>query len=189
LRNLWLTDIEKFPLAACTFENLSAVSRVDINNAVNRLGLFSGKYFNTGVMLINVELWRQENILVKTIEFIKHNPNLILYPDQDGLNKVIDGNLKVLDDRWNSVIAMDSEIPVLLQNAAIIHFTGSLKPWHKCSDPRREIYWNYLKKSPWSYAYSQRNRSPEERIIEIVTSWIYAIGHKTRQVRKILQSL
>ena len=53
---------------------------------------YSAKYFNSGVMLINLEYWRAYNVKEKVIEFVGRKPEVIRFVDQDGLNFVINRN-------------------------------------------------------------------------------------------------
>ena len=53
---------------------------------------YSAKYFNSGVMLINLEYWRAYNVKEKVIEFVGRKPDVIQFVDQDGLNSVINRN-------------------------------------------------------------------------------------------------
>ena len=46
----------------------------------------SAKYFNSGVMLINLDYWRANNVKEKVIDFISRKPEVIRFADQDGLN-------------------------------------------------------------------------------------------------------
>jgi UDP-glucose/galactose:(glucosyl)LPS alpha-1,2-glucosyl/galactosyltransferase len=116
-----------------------------------RLNLTSDYYFNAGVILINLEAWRRLNIGQKCIEFLRDYPEIAILLDQDALNKVIDGNFLHIDKKWNSLIDLYGGTSELDDKSIIIHFIGSLKPWQIwCMAKEREIYWSYLKKSPWS---------------------------------------
>lgn len=56
-------------------------------------------YFNSGVMLIDVENWRKENIQEKVMHFL--NCYHVLCPDQDALNAVFKDRVKILPYQWN----------------------------------------------------------------------------------------
>lgn len=49
---------------------------------------FGGRYFNSGVMVLNVALWRRDDITGKCIAFIKDHPEQIRFHDQCVLNHV-----------------------------------------------------------------------------------------------------
>ncbi|MBM0744652.1 glycosyltransferase family 8 protein [Phormidium sp. CLA17] len=180
LTDLWNTNINDFPLAACPIND---------QERIDKLELASGRYFNTGVMLINLNKWMNDQVSIKAIEFIEQKPELIRFWDQDGINKIIDGGFKSLDAKWNNTIYMDRPVFRQVEGAAIIHFVGALKPWQKCSDTRKEIYWNYLKMSPWSDAYLNRERVIEEMIIEKINFLILSVFRKARQFKEQNQLL
>lgn len=56
-------------------------------------------YFNSGVMLIDVENWRKENVQEKVMHFL--NAYHVLCPDQDALNVVFKDRVKILPYQWN----------------------------------------------------------------------------------------
>lgn len=101
-------------------------------------------YFNSGVMLIDVENWRDENVQEKVLHFL--NAYHVLCPDQDALNAVFKDRVKILPYEWNLMwhnLVDPEEIKRLWQEhpdsfadnsfyenldcPKIIHF--SVKPW------------------------------------------------------------
>ena len=138
---------------------IAAVVNPGINNQSD-LGMeHSAKYFNSGVMLINLEYWRAYNVKEKVIEFVGRKPEVIQFPDQDGLNSVINGNWLELHPKYNLHTGLlcinyppDSPIKEAIDNPTIIHYTGSPKPWHFRSNHRyKRFYWKYLKMTPFKY--------------------------------------
>jgi lipopolysaccharide biosynthesis glycosyltransferase len=138
---------------------LAAVDNLDIYNHRDLEMDPSAKYFNSGVMLINLEYWRAHNIKEKVIEFIDRNSEIIIYPDQDGLNSVINGNWLELHPKYNmhtifthADYASDSLIKEAINNPVIIHYTGSSKPWHFGDHhPYKNYYWKYLRMTPYKF--------------------------------------
>jgi lipopolysaccharide biosynthesis glycosyltransferase len=120
----------------------------------------SAKYFNSGVMLINLEYWRAYNVKEKVIEFIGRRPEGVQFPDQDGLNSVINGNWMELHPQYNmhtiflcAKYASVSPIKEAIDNPVIIHYTGSSKPWHFGDHhPYKHLYWKYLRMTPYKFA-------------------------------------
>ena len=49
------------------------------------------KYFNSGVMLINLKKWREDGIKDAVINLVRERPEAIHFVDQCGLNGVING--------------------------------------------------------------------------------------------------
>ena len=147
---------------------------VDISNtflaAINNPGIdydhhdlemeYSAKYFNSGVMLINLDYWRVHKVKEKVIEFIDRKPEVIQFVDQDGLNSVINGNWLELHPKYNmhtvftyAEYSSDSIIKEAIDNPVIIHYTSSSKPWHFWDNhPYKHLYWKYLRLTPYKYA-------------------------------------
>jgi lipopolysaccharide biosynthesis glycosyltransferase len=149
----------------------------DISNtflaAVDNPGLYdyrdlemdpSAKFFNSGVMLINLEYWRNYKVKEKVVNFIRKKPEVIRFTDQDGLNSVINGNWLELHPKYNmhtgfvytqhtaeSIIKEGFGIPV------IIHYTSSSKPWHLGNNhPYKHLYWKYLRMTPYKFAFPSK---------------------------------
>jgi UDP-glucose:(glucosyl)LPS alpha-1,3-glucosyltransferase len=196
LLDLWFTNIDDFPLAAwglCReeFENKSNLTDREkgfkefLEKRIGEIDLKSGSYCNAGVMLMNLEIWHRDSISSKAIEFIKDAKPRFM--DQDGINKVIDGNFHFLEKKWNYPIRLNWYDSTLPEDTAILHFVSSSKPWHKGSDPRRQIYWKYVQRSPWSDKYRDREKTLEELLTEIASSNIHEIAKKARHLSKLMR--
>jgi lipopolysaccharide biosynthesis glycosyltransferase len=75
-------------------------------------------YFNSGLLLMDAQKWRDEQIAEKTVECINNNQKYVNYPDQYGLNVVLANRWFELDTRWNHFACFELEEPFL------IHFIG-----------------------------------------------------------------
>lgn len=58
-------------------------------------------YFNAGVMVINVELWRRDDIAGRALSYLKRYRDRVFFYDQEGLNAVLAGKWHQIDVRWN----------------------------------------------------------------------------------------
>jgi lipopolysaccharide biosynthesis glycosyltransferase len=83
-------------------------------------------YFNSGVLLIDRAKWREADV-VKAV-YDAHETGLIkrLYYDQDLLNLVFRNRWARLPWRWNTLDPRKIHEP---QDPAILHYTGTDKPW------------------------------------------------------------
>jgi lipopolysaccharide biosynthesis glycosyltransferase len=90
-----------------------------------------GQYFNAGVLLIDLDRWREEQITERALQYLNENPSTP-YADQDALNVVCDGRWKSLDQRWNFQNCRDTLIANtgLAARPGIVHFVMSAKPWN-----------------------------------------------------------
>jgi len=127
------------------------------------------RYFNAGVMLINVARWRQEHLKERVIDIVRRKPWAIQFADQCGLNSVVDGRWKELHPKFNfqsiffevgidaySAFFPDGELTVAINSPVILHYSGSCKPWHfGYKHPYRSLYWEYLRKTPFNHLFSK----------------------------------
>lgn len=128
-------------------------------------GRADSPYFNSGVMVLNIELWRKEKWTQKAIDYIKKNKNTIYHYDQGVLNALFMDQWKELDPNWNQqgclfwpqVLKKTSYTEQLLENyeelvhhPKIIHYLSPSKPWsYKCMHPHANRFLYYLKESGW----------------------------------------
>lgn len=118
-----------------------------------------GFYFNSGVMLLNLKLQRQDNIVKKLEEYIAAHTDF--YGDQDVLNVVFGDKLKLMSYRYNCISTFfeadgldflsgyfGEKLPQnttdIYKNAAIIHYAGD-KPWQEDYKPPflKELWFKY----------------------------------------------
>lgn len=150
---LWNTDLDGALLGA-----------VDIpgsQRGINNLGMREEEgYFNSGVLLFDLEQWRQTRALDALLAYVAKNLERLRDPDQDALNACFAGRRKRLDYTWNVIRSFYRDPPVLplapselervVKDARIIHFNGGLKPWSYFSDhPEKKEYWRYLRMTAW----------------------------------------
>lgn len=126
---------------------------------INRLHLTT-PYFNSGVMLMNLDEWRQKDYTNRLLAFIENNPDKCEYPDQDALNCIIGGHVRLLNPSYNLqemwLTMMDyarfhfsrhDDLEHSKQNPHIIHFCVGDKPWYnECKNPYRKEYLSYAVK-------------------------------------------
>ena len=84
-------------------------------------------YFNSGMMVIDIERWRSIDMPARLEDLIRSGVISRLYYDQDILNLIFKNNVKALPSRWNMIDARHSHEGL---DPAILHFTGWSKPWH-----------------------------------------------------------
>jgi lipopolysaccharide biosynthesis glycosyltransferase len=111
-------------------------------------------YFNSGVLLMNIPLWKEQKVSERAIDFLKKYPEKATYVDQDALNAVLINNWLKLDDKFNftyRVVPFESRksLRALIKNKIIIHYNQSTKPWHRVSSNKLDfLYHEYFKISP-----------------------------------------
>lgn len=133
------------------------------------------QYFNAGVLVIDLDEWRRQNISEQTVEVIKSGIHL-RYADQCALNVVAAGQYQPLPERWNlfSIHSSASKDPLLspqkrralreaYEDPAVIHYICE-KPWTPFPMPYKKDFTAVLRRSPWKdYREKVRDLSPERR--------------------------
>ncbi len=124
IKDLWDLDVSEVYAAVVADHSLVAQQHW------KKLDLVQENYFNAGMMLINLDRWRQTDIK----ETLKHtfcSRTQWDYNDQDVLNVVMASEVKYLDAAYNAqTYTLAKE---LVRQPVVIHFTGQEKPWHASS--------------------------------------------------------
>ena len=103
------------------------------------------KYFNSGLLIIDVVKWRGTDLSAKILECIAYNKKHAFFPDQYGLNVVFADKWHELDQQWNTIA--ESEHP----DPSIIHFIG-VKPIYqnyKNNVFYKNEFFKYLEMTKW----------------------------------------
>ena len=137
------------------------------------------EYFNAGVMLMNLELLRQDGRGAEMREYGALHADDLLFRDQDALNAVLAGRRLALHPRWNCTNALffhpwsayvfgHEALDEARRNPAIRHFEGpgrSNKPWvHGSWAAHRELYFEHRRGTPWPEVELEEVPSPPVRL-------------------------
>jgi lipopolysaccharide biosynthesis glycosyltransferase len=153
---LWHTDVSGHALGAVT-NPMPAIHR---NYPTDVLGLAPEDYFNSGVLLLNLQRLRQQHAREDLLAYAAQHPANAC-PDQDALNALFHDSRLRLHLRWNYQTALldlrPCEIPIpaaevgeAAADPAIVHFSGPFKPWmYLCRDPWREHFLHHARRTPW----------------------------------------
>lgn len=123
-------------------------------------------YCNAGVMLINLEKWRKDNIEKKLFDYTIKNKDKIFWQDQDVLNIVLKDNIKILPRKWNFQFFLYAypTYDKSRYNFKIIHYAGQYKPWNfNATHPLFEEYYAYLNLTPWAHQLNEYRRNAVEK--------------------------
>lgn len=180
LRELYNTDLDHKIIAA-VFDQ----TPFDVDS-INRLKLPIEKgYFNSGVLLIDVQQWKEKNITSKLCKFIHDYSDKLVYPDQDALNYLFCNNWKKLHIKFNLQQGFVyehtkmywpylDELHEAQSNPVIIHFSG-IKPWkYECCNPYKQLWLNVVSETPWRNYLPQRQGWVKKLIFEIK---IFLLNH------------
>ncbi len=170
-------------------------------------------YINTGVMLIPLKTWREENIERRFIEFLLSRKGRVYLHDQGIINAVCAGRITFLPARYNvsayffshpytllrrySIPFVQSDdFSLAVDSPVVIHYTAGMygRPWNEnCTHPRQDIFLRY--KAMTAYAHTPLRPDPRprgERFLNFVffhsPYWVYrsckATGKLIKKARK-----
>jgi lipopolysaccharide biosynthesis glycosyltransferase len=162
LKEIWNIDIKSSYLLAAQDTGIQYVSAE--NGLVNYRELDippETKYFNSGVLVINLQQWRQDEICWQVISYIEKNLSSIRWHDQDALNAVLFGHWQELPPWWNQIPAIydfqswqESPFPQdvyerTVHQPDIVHFATGQKPWNSFDHRDAELFYQYLDRTAW----------------------------------------
>ena len=116
-------------------------------------------YFNSGLMLMDCEYWRKNNISKLLFDKTAELCGKLQMPDQDVLNVVFENNYAILPKQFNLVMDLSIEyihLDKLLKNNSgcfVLHYTGGkeLRPWMKKDVPCAQNFWDIAKDTPFYF--------------------------------------
>ncbi|GAA2905288.1 glycosyl transferase family 8 [Actinoplanes cyaneus] len=94
-------------------------------------------HFNSGVLLIDMNRWRDEGITERAVEMHRKYGSDTTHFDQDILNHIFAGRWTPMAEKWNKLIEHPvhgkfgaGRLDQLTRREGIIHYIGAVKPWH-----------------------------------------------------------
>ena len=154
--SLYENEIENYAVAGVLDEDYLGdykYLRLDIPN--------TKRYFNAGMLLINLKYWREKNAFERFMNCIASIPHKLLLHDQDTLNVVLKDEVKILPVKYNLQTGflhkkrnleqnIKDDVLESIEKAIVIHYTGARKPWLKhYHHPFVKHFRYYMRLSPW----------------------------------------
>ena len=117
-------DLAGMPLGACRDEQHLISFR-----AAGRVGADPASYFNSGVMLFDLDHPELGPRLDRSIEFASTEPHRLTFVDQCALNAAFAGNVTLMPERYNVFVKSDTPPERIARNAFVLHYVMTPKPW------------------------------------------------------------
>lgn len=197
LSELLKEDIDQYACAAV----------IDSTKSFKLLHGFKKKdpYFNSGVLLMNMEYWRKNRVCEKFLAEINRRKGYSIDPDQSYINCLLKGHIKILNPQYNVMhrwyLAAEDYDKYLravgyhaceiynkdilenaIINARIYHYAGTndFRPWFKeCRHPAGKVWIEYLRKTPWKdYVLKEAGYQEETGKLEKKIRKLKSLGQK-----------
>lgn len=164
LEKLWKADLGPFLLGAVMEPTIYPCIKEEIGLRPEE------PYFNSGVLLIDLNRWREENVQKKLLDFYRSKGGKLFAGDQDTINGSLKGRIRPLSPRYNyftnyryfhyrHLVRLSPVYALIMENGfreagrhpAILHFMGDERPWKEGNlNHYRRAYDKYLAKTPWA---------------------------------------
>lgn len=113
-------------------------------------------YINTGVMLINIEALRKQDVAKEIADYVMSHSAILLLPDQDVIFALYGNKVKVIDTlkynlgekvikEYNFKHKKKLTIEWIRKNSVVIHYYGKNKPWNDTYEGILNIFYDEYK--------------------------------------------
>lgn len=152
-----IAELRSMDLSESIVAVVSDHAETTVKRQCASLKLRHHRYFNSGVLFINIDNWIANDITRQAMRTILESDKKLRFPDQDALNVVLDGRATFIDEKWNfrynlEAVLKDGGTRMGPDGEGVfLHFTGRVKPWHDWSlHEARSLFSKYQSLSPWA---------------------------------------
>lgn len=161
ISELYQTELKGYVLAGVN-DVMHLKSKTYVAETLN---LDTSKYINSGMLVINCEEFKKQDIKNKCFKTLAEIDIKLRYPDQDIINITCQNKIKFLDPCWNYIWHYNfprfNQTPDLLlsaedekeyvkksKNIKIIHYTSNVKPWNNYNTVYTSYFFKYADLTP-----------------------------------------
>lgn len=150
---LYNVDIQDNYIGAVADQAVAAVPQFRAYTK-NALGIEADKYFNSGVIVMNLKKFREVKFYEKFGEVLR-SYNFTIAPDQDVLNLICKDKVHYYGAGWNKmpIAGEDANLPQL------IHYNLTMKPWHYDGVLYEEYFWHFASQTEFLDVIKQAKAS------------------------------
>jgi lipopolysaccharide biosynthesis glycosyltransferase len=149
-------------------------------------------YFNSGVMLMDMQVFREQSLVKRIVDYAVAHRDKLTAPDQDALNGALCDNLQTIHHKWNwhdgltrlllkrSVRAkfsrgasIEDSVEAAL-HPGILHYQGPNKPWRYSYRLERQRYEDAMARSGFGI-YPLPGKTQRKLLKRICYAPVYAL--------------
>lgn len=161
IANLYNVDLQGNFIAAVP-DSFAATHPTTIEYVEKVLGLNIKSYFNSGVLLMDLQALRDAHFVNNFLHLLSTYHLDVLAADQDYLNTICQNLFLSLDSSWNFQPSIRSSTPLEVK-PHIVHYCFFEKPWHYNNIPYAEYFWKYAAETNFKNEFLQEQDSYTEK--------------------------
>jgi len=160
------------------------------------MATYNEQLVNAGIMLVNVDKWRREQVAKRAFECLRSNGDKVRYWDQYALNTLFSEKWKIVDPRWNQnshVFRIPSwdlshyteeVFNLVKQDPWIVHFDYKPKPWElESKHPFRRKFFQALDRTAWRWWRPRRSMRENAELVAKFSVDLFRSYRRWRQTR------
>ena len=142
-------------LFSCQLEDSIVAGVKDLNF---RMLKKNPSYVNAGMLVMDLKKIREQDIEYEFLKYTQNHIDTIKMGDQEIINSVLLGKIKLLPDKWNVQTSNFTNRSIYTSDPWVIHYVGKQKPWIFGNwNYHSEYYYKYLKLTPWAIPNAEEN--------------------------------
>lgn len=180
--------------------SISSLPEPSLSHYGKKLNMKSSNYFNAGVMIINLETWKKNNLQKSFLKILNTYNTKLHFWDQDILNIYFDGNFQVMDENLNYKVDMEVDNSAELidqkqkENIIFLHYSGKFKPWsvrgavNDNSKYFQETYRNLFEKK-YYISFNYKKNAMNDFVESIRNKTIFDTEYPLQFIKHVMSSL
>ena len=165
-------------------ELVAAADHLSPGDQLRLWGERGGSYFQAGVLVIPLRLWREQGIMKRFLQVMADERHRIQWWDQDVLNIALRDRWKRLPIWCNVCEAVHRALPLsqIEAQASLIHYSGSSKPWNAYNPSPFTKYWDKGFAAAYGHPFDREalRPSPRSRLMFAIRSRLSGLIHGRR---------
>lgn len=159
IKEIFDTDLKNNIIGAvpCLLETESPENYAKIKKKLGLPPPPEHRYFNSGLLIINCEFWRNNDMTEKLLKRTNELLDILELPDQDILNVMFQNKYLELPQQWNIIADIlplyrnFSEYINALNGCFVLHFTGGngVRPWINKGVVGERYFWKFASTTPF----------------------------------------
>ena len=130
-------------------------------------------YVNAGMLVLDLDNFKKQNLEQKFLDWTREHIATIKTGDQEIINEVLKGQIKIVPDEWNVQSSNFTNRSSYTKNPKAIHFVARKKPWHFASfSYHRPLYFKYLQLTPWKLSEQEYKHWTKDNQIASLIAYV-----------------